>query len=262
MQRVSGISHEQSHSPHTSRPQKSSRLNGSAHTSKADLTHRMRGRARFRIRQRRDDQDYFDSLANRLRRMRGVRKVETNATTSSLLVHHEGDLDEVVEAILGDCELAKMIDLVLQSPPVAHRLRKQITVLDNAVQRLSTGGLDLGTLASFGLLGLAGVHLVTGQQLASAVSLAWYATELLRRSSSGEPIGTPPDYRFGKQIRLVVTRPSGNSSRHLYLHRPAQQRPDALRHARAQCHFFDINDFGETLFLDRHDRESVDFGYI
>lgn len=193
MQQVASMNHVQSHSSHNSRAPKRGRHNGSAHSSKANLIHRMHGRARFRIRGHRDDRDYFDSLADRMRRVPGIRDVETNATTGSVLLQHDGGLDEVVEAMLGDSELGKMIDFVLQSPPVANRLRIEVTAMDNAVQRFTSGELDLGTVASFGLLGLSAAQLLLGQHLASAVSLAWYAAELIRRSSNGEPIGTPPD---------------------------------------------------------------------
>jgi hypothetical protein len=77
---------------------------------------------------------------------------------------------------------------------VARRLRSDIVVVDDALQKFSGGDLDLGTVASFGLMGLAAVQLVTGTQISNAVSLVWYAAELLRRSSSGEPMpGKPPD---------------------------------------------------------------------
>lgn len=179
--------------------QRANGRNGSAHMphashpSQAHLIHRMHGRARFRIRAHRNDPDYFDSLADRLRRVPGVSNVETNATTGSVLVQHDGSLDDFAAAISDDSQLGKLVEFVLQSPPVSHRLSAEISVLDDAVQRFSGGELDLGTVASFGLLGLAGIQLFLGRQLASAVSLAWYAAELIRRSSSGEPIGRPPD---------------------------------------------------------------------
>lgn len=193
MQQAAGIAHRQSHSAQNLRAQKRSRHNGSTHPPKAHLIHRMHGRARFRIRGRRDDQHYFDSLAGQMRRVPGVRDVETNATTGSVLMQHDGNLDEVVEAMMGDSELGNMIHFVLQSAPAANRLRTEIMAMDGAVQRFTGGELDLGTVASFGLLGLSAVQLLLGQQLASAVSLAWYAAELIRRSSDGQPIGTPPD---------------------------------------------------------------------
>lgn len=193
MQQVAGIAHQQSHSPHNSRAQKRNRHNGSAHSPKAHLIHRMRGRARFRIREHRDDQDYFDSLADRIRRAPGVSDVQTNATTGSVLIQHDGGLDEIMEALMGDSELGKLIEFVLQSPPVANRLRAQVVGMDAALQRSSGGNVDLATVASFGLLGLAGAQLFLGLQIAGAVSLTWYAAELIRRSSNDQPIGTPPD---------------------------------------------------------------------
>jgi len=193
MQHAADITREQNHGPRNWRGQKHSRQNGSAHPPKANLIHRMHGRARFRVRGHRGDHEYFHSLANRIRHVPGVRNVETNATTGSVLVRHEGGLDDVVEAMLADSDLGKMILFVLHSPPAANRLRTEITAIDNAVQRFTDGELDLGTLASFGLCGLAGVQLLSGQHLAGAVSLCWYASELIRRSSNAQPIGAPPD---------------------------------------------------------------------
>ena len=193
MQQVAQIDDDRSHSRENSHGQKRNRHNGSAPSPKAHLIHRMHGRARFRIRGHRNDQGYFDTVADRMRRVPGVRDVDTNATTGSVLIQHEGGLDEVVEAMMGDSELGKLIEFVLQSPPVANRLRTEIMAMDNAVQRFSGGNVDLKTVASFGLLGLAGAQLFLGLQIAGAVSLTWYAAELIRRSSKGEPVGTPPD---------------------------------------------------------------------
>jgi hypothetical protein len=193
MQQAADIAHDQSHNPKNSRWQKRSRHNGARHSPTAHLIHRMHGRARFRIRGHRNDHEYFDSLASRMRQVPGVRDVGTNATTGSVLVQHDGAFDEVMVAMMRDSELGKMIDFVLQSPPVANRLRTEIMAMDNAVQRFSGGNVDLKTVASFGLLGLAGAQLFLGLQIAGAVSLTWYAAELIRRSNNGEPIGTPPD---------------------------------------------------------------------
>ena len=166
---------------------------GSAQRPKASLVHHMPGRTRFRIDRKRNDQGYFDAVADRLRQMPGVTRVDTNSHTGSVLVQHEDHLDNLLDTIFGDSELAELLELVLGAPPIAQRLRSEITVIDNVVQRFSDGNLDLGTAASFGLLGLAALQLVVGLQVSGAVSLAWYAAELVRRSSKGEPIGTPPD---------------------------------------------------------------------
>lgn len=165
----------------------------SAQRPKASLVHRMPGRARFRIDRKRNDQGYFNSVADRLGDLPGVSRVETNASTGSVLVHHEGNLDNILDEMFGNSELGRLVEFVFTAPPVARRLRSEIMVLDNAVQRFSGGNLDLGMVASFGLLGLAALQLFVGLQVSGAVSLAWYATELARRSSSGQPAGAPPD---------------------------------------------------------------------
>ena len=159
---------------------------------KATLVHRMPGRVRFRITEHRNDAEFFDSVEDGLRKVPGIKDVETNPSTGSVLIYHDRHLDEIARSLFGS-NFGELVEFVLESPPVARRLRSEVVVVDDALQKFSGGALDLGTFASFGLMGLAAVQLVTGTQISNAVSLVWYAAELLRRSSEGEPVGTPPD---------------------------------------------------------------------
>jgi hypothetical protein len=77
--------------------------------------------------------------------------------------------------------LAEIFELELSSPPVAKRLRAEAVEFDQAIQRFTHGALDLGSATALGLLALAGVQVLRGQQPVVVVSLARYATELLRR---------------------------------------------------------------------------------
>jgi hypothetical protein len=192
MQQISEARSGQQRNPPAMPSRRGQGRNGAAaQRPTASLVHRMPGRARFRVAGKRNDQDYFNAIADRLRETPGVTTVDTNARTGSVLVHHNGALEEIVQEIFGNSELGKLVDFVLTAPPIAHRLRSEIRVLDNAVKRLSGGDLDVGTVASLGLLGLAAIQLVFGMQVSGSVSLAWYASELVRRSSSHNT-GTPP----------------------------------------------------------------------
>jgi len=192
MQQINDARSGQQRHPPAMSPRRGQGRNGAAvQRPRASLVHRMPGRARFRVDGKRNDQDYFNAVADRLRETPGVTSVDTNATTGSVLVHHDGALEEIVQEIFGNSELGNLVDFVLTAPPIARRLRSEIMVLDNAVQRFTGGDLDLGTAASLGLLGLAAIQLVFGMQVSGTVSLAWYASELVRRSSS-QSMGTPP----------------------------------------------------------------------
>jgi hypothetical protein len=148
--------------------------------AKAHVAHSIPGRTRFRIHERRGDHAFFDEIAEVLRRCAGVTAVKSNPLTGSLLLHHSDDLDSpLMQAALGAID--ELVELELSAPPVARQLREDVIGVDQAIQRLSGGQFDLGTVTAFGLLGLAGAQLLAGQHPAIAITLAWYATELIRR---------------------------------------------------------------------------------
>lgn len=162
---------------------------------RAYRVHRTPGRIRFKIPERRGDHAFFDEIAELLRRFSTVMKMDCNPLTGSLLLHHSGDIDgEPMQAALN--ALAEIVELELSSPPVARRLRADVVEVDQSIQRFTRGALDLSTATAIGLLALAGIQLLRGQQPVIAVSLAWYATELLRRwqdpsNKSADPAEQP-----------------------------------------------------------------------
>jgi hypothetical protein len=148
--------------------------------ARAHPVHSLPGRTRLRVPNRRGDAAFFTELTHRLVQCTGVGKVETNPLTGSVLVHHEGGLRELLMHAAA-CGLGELVDLELHSPPVARRLRREVKAIDHRVRELTHGEFDLSTVAFVALLAMAGVQLLRGQQASAAVSLAWYASELLRR---------------------------------------------------------------------------------
>lgn len=147
--------------------------------ARAYAVHRLPGRIRFRIPSRRRDRAFFAAVEERLQRSSAVTAVKTNPETGSVLVQYTGDaalFDQMLDSDLGE-----LIELVLGAPPMASRLRGEIVVIDRRIRQFTSGELDLGTLASFGLLAMAGWQLVLGRHPTRAVSLGWYAAELLSR---------------------------------------------------------------------------------
>ena len=148
--------------------------------AKAQRVHNLPGRTRFKISERRGDKAFFQEISELLRKCPSISKVESNPLTGSLLLHYLGDIDsEPIQAALN--ALDEIVEIELSAPPVARRLRDDTIEVDQAIQRFSRGALDLSTATALGLLVLAGIQLLRGQQPVIAVSLAWYATELLRR---------------------------------------------------------------------------------
>jgi len=160
---------------------------------KAYRVHSIPGRIRLKIPERRGDPAFFDEITDLLRGLSTGAQVECNPLTGSLLLHHLGEIDdEPMQAALN--ALAEIVELELSSPPVAHRLRADVIDVDQSIQRYTRGALDLSTATALGLLTLAGIQLLRGQQPVIVISLAWYATELLRRwKDPSDKSGNPAD---------------------------------------------------------------------
>lgn len=147
--------------------------------AKAHVAHSVPGRTRLRVHNRHHDRAFFHDLENRLARFPQVQSLETNPQTGSVLVHHTGAAFDLL-MVAAEAGLGELIDF--EPPePVARQLQSEFKLLDDIVQRATEGRLDLSTLAAFGLFTLAGIQLVRGNQPVIAITLVWYAAELLRR---------------------------------------------------------------------------------
>ncbi|MDB5408266.1 MAG: uncharacterized protein JWL84_3178 [Rhodospirillales bacterium] len=155
--------------------------------AKAYVVHSLPGRVRIKVPERRGDSDFFDDIKRRLERLDGVSHVATNPVTGSILVQHEGEIADLVMQALG-ADIGNLLELALHAPPVAQRLCLEMAAIDRNIKRVTAGELDLGTLASLGLLAMAAGQLLYRRQPAIAVSMSWYASELLRRSCDGNAI--------------------------------------------------------------------------
>src|SRR5262249_17499675 len=143
----------------------------------------------------------------RLSACAGVSSVESNPLTGSVLVHHTVDIESlIVPAVAGG--LDELVELALNSPaPLARRVRDEAGAIDKAGRQHTPGELDLATVASIGLLAMAGIQLMRGQQPVFAVSLAWYASELLHRWKESDQ-GRPSAAGVSEQPSSVATRQS------------------------------------------------------
>lgn len=150
---------------------------------RAYIVHRVPGRVRFKLVGHRRERSYFDQIEHRLKRLPAVKEVVSNPLTGSVLVKHEGEIADLATEAFG-ADIGELVDFVLHTPPLAHRIGSEMGEIDRRIRSLSGDEIDLGTLASIALLAMAGLQLMRGGQPAAAVSLGWYATELLRRSAT------------------------------------------------------------------------------
>jgi hypothetical protein len=153
--------------------------------------HRIEGRARIRVPERRGDAAYFSAVREALFDCEAVERCEVNPATASVLIEHEGPF----EVVAGHAEQAQLFRLAQLTPAIVpgrvhaqHNLRR----LDDELTRASGGEVDLATLIFAALLVMAGVQLLRGQVLAPAATLVWYALATLRFLAPPEEGGSSP----------------------------------------------------------------------
>jgi hypothetical protein len=160
------------------------------------VAHVSQGRVRVKIPEKKNDQEYFSQLKKYLEPLPGVKKVETNSLTGSVLVLHTLDLKSLDDLkIMSD--YSEMLGLFKVAPPdasnasIARSLAGGFVGLNQSVQGLTAGAMDLPTLGFFGLLGVGLWQMSRGEVAVPAITALWYASSLLKDQLAKEKEKTP-----------------------------------------------------------------------
>lgn len=148
----------------------------------AYVVHRLRGRLRLRLPQRKGEADYFATLRERLLALPGVVEIRANPLSGSVLCHYEGG-DEA--ALMTQLEQALELRLEEGEPPrspALQPLESGMQHLEQLLQQQSGGGTDLRALLFLTLAGLALRQILRGEIMTPAVPLIWYALQTLRET--------------------------------------------------------------------------------
>jgi hypothetical protein len=148
----------------------------------AAISHSAHGRTRFRLVSKRRQGPFFAQVAEGLRRMDGVRQVEVNPTTGSVLVRHELPLEELIERARKESLFG-----VDESSPQRLRdeLRQHFGSVNEGISRLTEGRLDLADVSLLLLIAVGLQQMWAGQFTAPALSVFWYAGALLTNLENG-----------------------------------------------------------------------------
>ncbi len=142
----------------------------------ARLLSRAPGRLRFRIPSKKGDSPYFGALETECAKLSGLKSVEVNPSTASLLLFFDPALGLSSGAIADDLDLELAPS---DRMPLEKRVSRQVGLVDSTLKRLTGGELDLGGIAFLGCLA-AGVYQVgIGNVAMPAWFVAfWYAMNL------------------------------------------------------------------------------------
>jgi len=144
------------------------------------IAHQIEGRTRLRALERPVDGAAFAEFAERLAACPGVDALDARHTTGSLVIEHPGmdalELNGCVAQAGGVIETATAVAPADPLQPVRNGTRR----VDTALSQLTAGGLDARTLTFMVVFGMAVVQIMRGQVMVPAVSLLFYAFDLLR----------------------------------------------------------------------------------
>lgn len=143
----------------------------------AKIVHRIPGRIRMRISDKRSDAPYFASLSEHLVGIQGVRAARANASTRSVVVHYDGDLDLLLQRMQ-----EQISGFVIEKE---HRIKHSLSIgsLGTQPYRLVSGRqltpmFMLGT--AFTAVGV--IQTFRGKIAVPSITALWYALESFRQS--------------------------------------------------------------------------------
>jgi len=151
------------------------------------IVHEVPGRTRLLAYMLRRDVVRCEELAETLAAIPGVRRVAARPYTGSVLVEHTRTVtaQTLVEAtaraldaqILPRGTKAPLPDSVPPLSEVARKLAHTMQEIDRDIRHASDGSVDLGTLATLGLLGAGATHIAVKGELPLPpwFNLAWWA---------------------------------------------------------------------------------------
>jgi hypothetical protein len=143
----------------------------------AYVVHRTRHRVRLRVVGQRRNPGWFAEAASVLGQLDWIDRVETNVHSCSLTLH-------CIDADCMDENLAQsgVFKFQAQAPQVASavdQIQIGLSRIDRTLQSKSSANTNLRSLLFLLILVLAGVQMVRGQVMVPAISLLWYAIDLV-----------------------------------------------------------------------------------
>ena len=150
-------------------------------TELAYIVHQTPGRVRLRIRERRQDQAYFDELRAQLQSLDCIEDVRVNCNTGSIILRHPDSSYAEVETALLQLKQFDIAEGPEPETPALKPLISGITRIDQIIKEESSGIANLRTLVIVAAVVLAIRQFRRGNLLGPALPLLWNALELAWR---------------------------------------------------------------------------------
>lgn len=141
----------------------------------ARVVHKIPGRARLRTEEIKGNADAISALQTSLEDLAGVQNVRVNVLTGSILVEHDGDIDDLLHTAEERGYLR-----VDGAPPDSYlaQIHRALVDSDQRLKAASGGRLDLETVSFVGFVASGIYQCFNNHGLPAGVTLLRYAVEL------------------------------------------------------------------------------------
>lgn len=147
----------------------------------AIVCHSSPGRFRFKVPSRKGDAAYFSNLKDHFAHLDGVKEVEANALTGSVVFIHAADL-KAISAFAEEHSIFRLIKLE-SGTPLSRNVVKSFRDFDKRVKRFTGNELDVPGVAFLTLLGVGIYEIGRGNFAAPAWYTAfWYSLNIFLKS--------------------------------------------------------------------------------
>lgn len=151
-------------------------------TAVAEIVHRMPGRIRLRVPERRGDEAYFSALSEQISRLDGISHAKANPRTGSIVIEFFDDERSMMQELQNQ---GLSIEQRVISPPRKNDQSRPFSTSDDDVEPFHiVSNRDINPMFMLGTL-LAAVGIVQtfrGKILVPSLSVLWYAMEAFQRS--------------------------------------------------------------------------------
>jgi hypothetical protein len=146
----------------------------------AYINHIISGRVRLKIPDKRHDNQYFANCTHIISNFSDVTRIECNPATASILIFGIGNAN--IDDLGTYCRKQALFTIDSHSES-SHTINDRIGVsfdrLDTKLKRISDGEIDVKSIMFLSLVGMTVSQFISGQRLAPATTLLWYALQTL-----------------------------------------------------------------------------------
>jgi hypothetical protein len=157
----------------------------------AVIAHRIPGRARLLVRDKRGNIGYFSDLSESLGRLEGVQRTKTNPTTGSITLEFLGDLETILQHA-EDTDLLSITESVLpeRNPARGPEGSPSSLVRPMAFPINLVSGRDVNRMFMVGsvLLVVGVIQIIRGEWFPPAVSVFWMAATAFRMAEAEQQL--------------------------------------------------------------------------